>query len=220
MSAPDPAAALLRATIRRSVRRGLGGVWLRGPLPPAGAVLAPNHHTWWDGYVLGEVAWTMGAEFRVLMTGQQLARFPFLRRVGALGAAELRAAVRAARSGAWVVVFPEGAIFPAGPLHALHPGAGWLARRANVPLIPVALRVVLRGGQFPEAYVRCGRATEPTRLREALARELAVLDTELSASDPHSPLAGYLRVTGGRTSDAERLHLPGRLLARLTGDRP
>lgn len=219
MSRPDPLAALLRATIRRSVRRSLGGVWARGPFPSAGAVLAPNHHSWWDGYVLGEVAWKAGAEFRVLMTGRQLTRFPFLRRVGALGTGEVRAAMRAARAGAWVVVFPEGTLHPAGPLREIKPGAAWLARQAGVPLIPLALRVVLRGGQFPEAYLRFGQVSGETHLREALARELAALDAELLASDPERPLAGYLCLTAGRASDSERLDLPGRLLARLTGDR-
>ncbi|MDL2345149.1 1-acyl-sn-glycerol-3-phosphate acyltransferase, partial [Deinococcus sp. MIMF12] len=120
---PDPVAAMLRASIRRSVRTGLGGVWVRGGWPPGGAVIAPNHHSWWDGYVLRELGWQAGAEARVLMTPRQLAHYPFLRRVGALGADELRAAVRAARAGAWVVVFPEGTLQPAGPLRDLRPGA-------------------------------------------------------------------------------------------------
>lgn len=64
------------------MRGSLGGVWVRGPLPGGGAVLAPNHHSWWDGYVLREVALACSQPFSVLMTGRQLARFPFLRRVG------------------------------------------------------------------------------------------------------------------------------------------
>ncbi|GHF40765.1 1-acyl-sn-glycerol-3-phosphate acyltransferase [Deinococcus metalli] len=213
------ATALLRASIRRSVRGGLEGVWLRGPLPAAGAVLAPNHHSWWDGYVLRELAWWAGADFRVLMTGRQLSRFPFLRRMGALDAREVRDAVRAARAGAWVVVFPEGGVQPAGPLRAAQPGAAWIAQHAGSALVPVALRVVMRGGQCPDAYVRMGMPTDAAGLAPSIDREVAALDAELRAGDPEEPLAGYLRVAAGRASVHERVDWPARLLTRITGDR-
>ena len=215
---PDPVTALLRASIRRSVHTDLAGVWARGPLPGGGAVIAPNHHSWWDGYVLREVTWVLGVEFRVLMIERQLARFPFLRRVGALGTGELRAAVRAARAGAWVVVFPEGGLQPAGPLRGVQPGAAWIARTAGVPLVPVGLRVTLRGAQRPEAYLRFGRAVAGGELPEALIHELTALDDDLRASDPEAPLAGYLRLAGGRASVQDRLAGAGRLLVRLTGE--
>ncbi|WP_309569922.1 lysophospholipid acyltransferase family protein [Deinococcus sp.] len=213
------ATALLRGSIRRSVRTGLEGVWVRGPLPVGGAVLAPNHHSWWDGYVLRELSGWAGADYRVLMTGRQLSRFPFLRRVGALDAREVRSAVRAARAGAWVAVFPEGAVQSAGPLRAVQPGAAWIARQAGVPLVPVALRVVMRGGQYPDAYVRVGLPVEAAGLTSAITRELDALDTEIGSSDPEQPLAGYLRAVTGRTSVNERVDWPARLLARVTGDR-
>lgn len=218
MRRPDPVAALLRASIRGSIRGHLGGVWVRGDWPGGGAVLAPNHGSWWDGYLLRELAWAVGAEFRVTMTERQLSRFPFLRRVGALGAGEVRPAVRAAKEGAWVVIFPEGALQPPGPLGPLKPGAGWVARAAGVPLVPVAVRVVLRGRQFPEGYVRFGSPVEEAGLRAALTGELAALDADLAAGDPERPPGGYLRVTRGRESDQERMDLPGRLLAALSGD--
>lgn len=211
------ATPVLKHSIRRSLRTGLGGVWVRGALPTGGAVLAPNHNSWWDGYVLRELAWWAGADFRVLMTARQLGRFPFLRRMGALEAGRVREAVRGARDGAWVAVFPEGAVQSSGSLGALHPGAAWIARTAGVPLIPVALRVVMRGGQWPEAYLRVGAAT--TSLPEALAHELGVLDAELAASNPEQPLAGYLRVMRGRATGTETVDWPARLLTRITGDR-
>ncbi|SMB95903.1 lysophospholipid acyltransferase family protein [Deinococcus hopiensis] len=219
MSRPDPVAALVRASIRGSLRKHLGGVWVRGTWPPGGAVLAPNHGSWWDGYVLRELAWVVGADFRVTMTARQLSRFPFLRRLGALGAGEVRPAARAAEAGAWVVIFPEGTLQPPGRVAPLQPGAAWVARASGVPLVPVALRVVLRGRQFPEAYVRFGPPVEEADLRGALAHELAALDADLSAVDPERPLGGYLRILRGRESDQERLDLPSRLLVRLSGDR-
>ncbi|WP_240741733.1 1-acyl-sn-glycerol-3-phosphate acyltransferase [Deinococcus sp. KSM4-11] len=213
------ATALLRASIRQSVRSGLGGVWLRGPLPTGGAVLAPNHHSWWDGYVLRELGWWVGADFRVLMTGRQLSRFPFLRRLGALDAREMRAAVRAAQEGAWVIVFPEGAVQPAATLRAVQPGAAWIARQAHAALIPVGLRVVMRGGQWPEAYVRLGPPVTADGLGAGMRHELAALDAELQGSDPEQPLAGYLRISRGRASTSDRVDWPSQLLTLLTGDR-
>ncbi|PTA67392.1 lysophospholipid acyltransferase family protein [Deinococcus arcticus] len=212
------ATALLSRSVRGSVRRGLGGVWVRGALPPGGAVLAPNHHSWWDGYVLREVALWAGADFSVLMTAGQLTRFPFLRRLGALRAGEVRAGVRRAKSG-WLVVFPEGALQPAGPLRGAAPGAGWTARAAGVPLVPVALRVTLRGAQWPEAHVRFGPPVSAADLPAAIQHELAALDAELLASDPERPLAGYLRAVPGRQSRSARVDLPSRLLTFITGDR-
>lgn len=210
---------MVRRSIRRSVQTELAGVWVRGHLPTEGAVLAPNHHSWWDGYTLSEVAAWAGADFRVLMTPHQLGRFPFLRRAGALAAGQVREAARFARAGSWLVVFPEGAIRPAGPVQEVRAGAAWVARTAGVPLIPLALRVVLRGGQQPEAYVRFGPPISEALLPQTLARELALLDAELSDSDPEQPLAGYLRVCGQRVTPDDPVSLPARMLTLITGDR-
>ncbi|GGS28103.1 1-acyl-sn-glycerol-3-phosphate acyltransferase [Deinococcus knuensis] len=209
---------LLSRSVSRSVRGALGGVWVRGPVPAGGAVLAPNHHSWWDGYVLREAALWAGSGFAVLMGARQLSRFPFLRRVGAVRADEVRAGVRRARVG-WLVVFPEGAVQPAGPLRAVQPGAAWIAGAAGVPLVPVALRVVMRGAQAPEAFVRFGWPVTGAALEDALQRELAALDAELLDSDPEAPPAGYLRAVPGRASRSERVDLPSRLLTLITGDR-
>ncbi len=213
----DLLALAFRTLIRRSVRAGLGGVWLRGAPPAGGAVLAPNHHSWWDGYLMGELAWNLRHPVALMMTARQLDAFPFFRRLGALDPTELRAARRAARR-AWLVVFPEGELRAAGAPGPLRPGAAWLARTAGVPLVPVALRVALRGAQRPEAYLRVGAPVTGAALPAALARELAALDRDLLDSDPEAPVAGYLRLTAGRRSDSQRLVGLSRWLARLTGD--
>ncbi|MFB9991762.1 lysophospholipid acyltransferase family protein [Deinococcus oregonensis] len=217
------ATLMVRRSIRRSVHRELAGVWVRGNLPAfgptGGAVLAPNHHSWWDGYVVLELATWAAADFRVLMTPHQLSRFPFLRRAGALAAGQVREAARFARTGSWVVVFPEGAVRPAGPVQDVRAGAAWVARTAGVPLIPVALRVVLRGAQQPEAYLRFGSPVSEALLPQALSRELALLDAELADADPEQPLAGYLRVCGRRVTPDDPVSLPARMLTWITGDR-
>ncbi len=216
----DPLVSVgLNALLRRSVAGQLRGVWVRGAMPTGAAIIAPNHHSWWDGYVLHSLCHALGHRFRVLMTGRQLTAFPYLRRVGALPDTAVRPALREAQTGAWVVVFAEGQLRPAGPLGAVQPGAGWLARRAGVPLVPVALRVVMRGQQQPEAYLRFGRPVGADKLQAALAHELTVLDAELLSSDPEQPLAGYLKVVGRGGSQNERLAGAGKFLAWVTGER-
>lgn len=215
-SAPDFFEWTLRSTIRRQIRSGLRGVWVRGEMPTGAAVLAPSHQSWWDGYVLREVAWQLGQPFGVLMSERQLATFPFLRLVGAIGAHELRPALRLLKAGSWVVVFPEGRIETLGPLRRIEAGAAWLAAASGAALIPVALRVVLRGQTRPEAYVRFGRAVAGPELKAALQHELDLLDAELLASDPEQPLAGYLRFMGGPSHTDGQANGPAKLLARLT----
>ncbi|MFC6660943.1 hypothetical protein [Deinococcus multiflagellatus] len=83
----------------------------------------------------------------------------------------------------------------------------------------MALRVTLRGAQWPEAYVRFGQPVAAAELPAALQRELAALDHDLQTSDPERPLAGYLRAVPGRQSRSARLDLPSRLLTLITGDR-
>ncbi len=206
----------LRSSIRRSVRTGLRGVWARGELPAGAAVLAPSHQSWWDGYVLREVAWQLGHPFSVLMSERQLTTFPFLRLVGAIGAHNLRPALRLLKAGHWLVVFPEGQLEPHGVVRRVQPGAAWLAQASGAALIPVALRVVLRGQPRPEAYLRFGRAVTGPDLPEALQAELNRLDAELLGSDPEEPLAGYLRFTGGPSVRDGQPDLAARWLAHLT----
>ena len=216
MSAFEPFEWMVRSSIRRSVRSGLRGVWLRGEVPSGAAVIAPSHHSWWDGYVLRELAWQTGQPFTVLMSERQLSNFPFLRSVGAIGAHELRPALRALQAGHWLVVFPEGRMEPPGPLRRVEGGAAWLAKVSGAPMTPVALRVVLRGQPKPEAYLRFGQAATGADLPDALQHELDLLDAELGSQDPEQPLAGYLRLTGQSSLHDERIDLPTRLLARLT----
>ncbi|WP_293911716.1 lysophospholipid acyltransferase family protein [Deinococcus sp.] len=209
---------MVRTAIRRSVRTGLRGVWVRGAVPSGGAVIAPSHASWWDGYVLRELAWQIGQPFTVLMTGRQLANFPFLRFIGAIGDQELRPALRSLGAGHWLLVFPEAQIEPLGPLGKLQPGAAWLAQKSGAPLYPAALRVVMRGQTQPEAYLRFGAPVSSPELEEALRHELKLLDAELASSDPEQPLAGYLRMVGSRSFRADTPSLSARMLARLTRD--
>ncbi len=213
------------AVVGRSLRRGLAGVWARdeGALPGGAAVLAANHHAWWDGYLLFLLARRRRRPFTVLMNETQLARFPFFRRQGAIGAHELRAALRRLGAGHLVAVFPEAALHPAGPPARLAPGAAYLAARSGRPLVPVAVRVAVRGQQRPEAFLRFGSALPPDHpdlergLAEALDALVRGLDAELAAADPEAPPAGYVRWLAGRASTDRRLAWGVRLWKREAG---
>lgn len=208
---------MLRRNIRQSVRHELAGVWVTGPVPTDGAVLAPNHHSWWDGYLLAELAWQLAQPIRIMMTEVQLARFPFLRLLGAMNEREVRGLIRAAQAGAWAIVFPEGAIRPQGTVGLTEAGAAWVAGRAQVPLVPVALRVVMRGAQWPEAFVRFGPPCPGDSLPAALNELLAQLDADLARTSPDHPPSGYLRWVQGQASTHDEVSLASRWLTRLAG---
>jgi len=212
--------------VARSLRRGLVGVWARdeGALPGAGGVvLAANHHSWWDGYLLYLLARRTRRPFTVLMSEAQLARFPFFRRQGAIGAHELRSALRRLEAGHLVTVFPEAALRPSGPPAPLAPGAAYLAARSGRPLVPVAVRVAVRGQQRPEAFLRFGAALAPDTpdlersLADALEALVGSLDAELAVADPEAPPAGYRRWLSGRASTDRRLAWGVRLWGREAG---
>lgn len=212
--------------VRRSLRRGLRGVWARGDfaaLPPGGVLLAANHHSWWDPYL----GWLLGRRLQRplsgLMAAATLERFPFFRSHGALATHEVREALRRLQRGELLLVFPEGGLRAPGPPAALRPGAAFLAARAGVPVYPLALRVLLRGAQRPEAFLTlgapltpapagaAGRAAFTRQLARALEAQLRALDAELAAADPEAPPAGFRRWLGGRASTHERTGWAARL---------
>ena len=210
---------MVRGSIRRSLRADLAGVFVTGSLPPGGAVLAPNHASWWDGYVLVELGWSAQHPAQVMMTDAQLARFPFLRLVGAVGQRDVRPVRRGLRSGGWAVVFPSGEIRHPAQVGPLQPGAAWLAGKERAALVPVAVRVVLRGAQWPEAFVRVGDPCAGPELEAALEHVLAALEADLRAAPAGLPPAGYRLLMPGRESRHDRVDLASRVLARLAGMR-
>ncbi len=206
-------AVVIPAVIAVSLRRGLAGVWVRdeAALPRGGVVVVANHHSWWDGYLAFLLARRLGRPLTVLMDREQLARFPFFRAHGAIAAHEVRRALRRLEAGHLVVVFPEGRLRAAGAPGELAPGAAYLSRRSGCPVVPVALRVVLRGGERPEAFVRVGRALPPgsdppdAEVERTLAAVVARLDADLGTTDPEAEPAGYGRWLRGRRSTHRRL---------------
>lgn len=224
---PDPLgrAIVLRST-GRSLRRSFDSIAVAGHLPRGGAVLAANHGSWWDGYLLGGLAGAVGQRSAIMMTSQRLAAFPFLRLAGAVGTDGARDLVRAAVAGRWAVVFPEGDLQPGRTVAPLHPGAAWVARTARVPLVPVAVRVVTRGAPLPDALVRFGepidagaqdvRATT-TVLAARLQDEVDRLEADVAVADPDLPVPGYRVARRGTSIRRDTVSWSVRALAWLTG---
>lgn len=210
------ARALLVRSAVRDARTGLLSIAVTGQRPSGGAVLAANHGSWWDAYLIGLYARNAGVDVAVMMGDEQLQRFPFLRLVGAVPPRALRTLVDRAGSGDWALIFPEGELRAGRGLAALHPGAEWVARRAGVPLVPVAIRVVLRGAAKPEAFIRFGAPVRPEQLAAALGSMLEELDRALDAADPTLPLPGYRLVFDARRFRRDRVGVAGRMLAYLT----
>jgi len=205
-------ACVVPSLVERALRRDLAGVWgiEEAAAPASGCVVLANHHSWWDGYLAWFLARRARRRFAVLVDSATLRRYPFFERIGAIDVASLRSAVRQARSGAWLFVFPEGRLGPAGALAPFAPGAASIARLAGVSALPMAWRVVVRGGQHPEVYVRRGGAlpadADPEAQRDAVAVLLARIDADLAAaSDPELSLPGYELWHAGRRSTQERL---------------
>jgi 1-acyl-sn-glycerol-3-phosphate acyltransferase len=200
------------AALRMTVRGGLAGVWVRGRLPAGPVVWAANHHSWWDPFIAGELLAGAGLRMVLLADVANMRRYRFARHIGVVGTDELRTALAAVRSGAVLVVYPEGRLLPAGPPGPLAPGAAWSAARAPARLCSVAVRVLMRGGQYPEGYVvvsevdASGPPPEVTRrLRERLREDLRDVDGLSAQAEPRQPLPGFTRVARGRRSWDERI---------------
>jgi 1-acyl-sn-glycerol-3-phosphate acyltransferase len=112
------------------------------------AVYASNHTSYMDIPVIFS---SLPFQFRILAK-KELWSMPFigwyLNRSGQIpidthsshsSHSSLSAGARALRSGTPLVVFPEGSRTPDGKLQAFLPGAAFLAIRAQVPVVPMAL---------------------------------------------------------------------------------
>jgi 1-acyl-sn-glycerol-3-phosphate acyltransferase len=209
---PDARRAAMLTALRLTVRGGLAGIWVRGRLPAGPVVWAANHHSWWDPFIAGELLAGRGRRMVLLADVANVRRYRFARHIGAVGTDELRTALAAVRSGAVLVVYPEARLLPAGPPAPLAPGAAWSAARAPARLCSVAVRVLMRGHQYPEAYVVisevevAGPLPEVTgRLRDRLRADLSDVDRLSSHAEPGPPLPGFTCAMRGRRSWDERI---------------
>ncbi len=204
----------------RAIAVGVSHLYLPGPVigahhvPAEGPfILAPTHRSYVDWlvaarvtrrrlrYLVKEEVWHSRAAGRLL---EALGAFPVQR-----GSADRRAFARALevlRAGEPLVVFPEGTRRDGGRVEALQEGAAYLALRAQVPIVPVALggteRSMPRGAPLPR----------PARVRlvvgEPLWPRLAGGRARPAGDDPPS-------ARSGRVSRQETRALSEELRARL-----
>ncbi len=203
---------LVEALLLRSLKGSLRGVYLRGEAPTGPLVLVLNHHGFFDGHLVWLLRKLYRKPLSLLVAEENLKGFPVLKLAGALEAGRVREALRRLGRGEWVALFPEGEMRYPGPLGPLREGARWLARKAGVPLLPVALRVVLRGYEHPEAFVWIGKPVPPGEEAGALGELLQALDALLAQTHPREVPEGFREVLRGRRSLEERVRPLVRLL--------
>jgi 1-acyl-sn-glycerol-3-phosphate acyltransferase len=203
-------------------RSAFRGLWVRGALPMGeGAHLVyVNHANWWDGFVLHQLAQAARWDAYCLMEEKNLARYRFLRRLGAFSirpgdAASSLESLRYARQllrrpRAVVYLFPEGEHRPFGVLPLrLKRGVELLAKVARVPCVPVALRYTFFEHERPDVLVEVGAAHAAGELSvfqqglEAVVRQVA------SATS----LEGFSQLVRGGSGVAERWDAVRRLRA-------
>ena len=184
--------------VNRSLHTGLHGIWARGDwagLPAGPYILAANHHSWWDLYLI----WRLRDRLKRTMTGfmdeATLAKFPFFRRQGVISRTEVRLALRRLARGDVLQIFPEGALRQAGQVNKVEAGLSFLTRKAQVPVYPLALRVVMRGAEKPEAFVvlgeRLGDENVSACFRTAVNALLTDIDSAVAVSNPEVPPEGF-----------------------------
>lgn len=194
-----------RRWIRHSIRHKLSGIWIQGQWPTTASVIAANHHAWWDGYIAAELAWQHQQEPLLIVQETTLQQFPFFRALGAVGHQHPRVALQRLKAGQNLIIYPEGHLAAPAQLQPLQAGAVWFAQKAQVPLIPLAVRVIMRAQEYPEVYVLIGTACSPAHLAQQLAALLHTLDQQLANQPPEQTLAGFRLLSAGQLSSQSRL---------------
>jgi 1-acyl-sn-glycerol-3-phosphate acyltransferase len=193
------------------IQHRIARIWARGGVKISGArlvvhgaenlrkvpvaVYAANHTSYMDTPVIFS---TLPFQFRILAK-KELWTMPFigwhLNRSGQIPVdtvssnstvSSLGAAVRALRSGMPLFVFPEGARTPDGTTQPFLAGAAFLAIRAQVPLVPVALSGVYDLLPIHTRHFYPGEITmrvgEPISTAGLALRQVEELNTRLRES--------------------------------------
>jgi 1-acyl-sn-glycerol-3-phosphate acyltransferase len=206
-------ATFVERSFIKSLKESLRGVYIKGEIPKGPMVLAMNHHSYFDGHLMWFLAKLEGQKFNILVLEENLKAFSVLKLVGALEAGRLREALKRLKMGEWVVIFPEGKLYYPGPLGPLKPGAVWLARKAGVPILPIACRVVVRGFEHPEAFLLVSPPISPDEdLERVLGGALRELDEILRNTHPREIPEGFREILKGRRSLDERMSPLARLI--------
>jgi 1-acyl-sn-glycerol-3-phosphate acyltransferase len=163
-AAPRPT---IMYTFGRSLFRPLATVfldlkwWGESNIPRSGGVIfACTHQSHLDPVLYGVTMQRRLSFFAKAELFENRAFGWVLRSVGAFpvrrgesDVAAFRQAIRVAKEGHALLVFPEGTRSPTGQIKELEPGIGLLARRAGVPVVPAVVdgsfRVLKKGNRWP-----------------------------------------------------------------------
>ena len=225
--------------LERLASRHFAAVWWRRPVdwdPEPPTIYVANHTNWWDGFLAYLTGRRLSRVFHVLMEEEQLARYRFFRRVGALPL-DRRSAVRAhgqlalaARTlvpgrGLWV--FPQGARRSwREPVAGLERGAAHVALLAPGPvrICPVAFRYEYTSEDRAEAFVMIGDRISAVGSRQSAVgghvtaherRELSVrIESALAAA-----VEELDRLLEREELDAFEMMIPGKLSMNKRLDR-
>ena len=169
----------------RLVFRTLFRVRRVGPAPRlglGGQILCPNHQSYLDPAFIQLV---VGPRVTFVMTNA-FYRVPganlFFRLVGAIPVApgrlawsSVRRAVALLRTGATLVVFPEGKLSTTGEIGVAQRGVGLLARRGRATVVPVAIDGSMRAWPKGARWLRTSDVRlafgEPLRCGDGTARD-------------------------------------------------
>jgi len=154
----------LRGTFARGLVMGLPT--LRASLAAGPAIVALNHVSFWDGFVLGCLEQALGADAYCLMDRANLQRLSFLRFAGAVpvdggdpkrARADLdRAARLLDRPARLLFVFPQGRQVPARLPLEFKSGVLRIAEQAQAPVVPVGLSYEFLEDPKPEIRLAVG----------------------------------------------------------------
>jgi 1-acyl-sn-glycerol-3-phosphate acyltransferase len=169
-------------------------------------LVAMNHVSFWDGFLLPCLERALQADAYCLMERANLERLPFLRFTGALpldcadvrrARTDLEQAARLLdRPGRLLFVFPTGKQVPARFPLRFRSGVARVAELAGVPIVPAALGYDFLEDPKPEIRISIGAPVVPgpgwgaTRrhLEAAVREELERIDASvLGRSSTHDP---------------------------------
>ena len=211
--------------IANSVRGHFDAVRLQLEQPdiaPTPTLWQATHVSWWDGYLGVLLSGHLGLQHRVMMLNENLAKYRFLRFVGAFGVerGSARGALESLRYAAAELGQPKARglmMFPAGDIGSPYQRTGpyqsgaaslalSVAKTAPIAVRSVAIRLEHLGAAKPEALLRVsaprivasGISTRDLSvlLQADLERETAALQTDLETGRLEE-YAVMLRGAGG-----------------------
>ena len=174
---------LIERYIARKIRRQFRGVWVRGvlPEPTNGLLVYANHSNFWDGFVIHQLAQFAGWNAYALMEEENLQKYPFHTRIGAIGIkrADPKSSLQTIRycrevlkrPRAALFIFPEGEISAGqGPLKPLSRGLEVIAKQTAAVNVPIAIRYAFLEHEYPDVLIDVGAPHAATSIEDASVR--------------------------------------------------